>query len=167
MHACMGLPEVAWYLLQCKPRQDARAMEHLTRQGFHGYSPTMWMEAAGTGKAKRARQPIFPGYIFIRMREQDSWSALRSTRGVSRIVSFNGKPCRVEDGLVDHLKQRCATGSELRVLMAGERVQIKQGPFAELDAVFKAMDGSERVILLLNILNREQIVRVPITHLSA
>lgn len=163
----MDLPEVAWYLLQCKPRQDLRALEHLDRQGFECLCPTLRVETVKAGKLKQLVQPIFPGYLFVRLHAQDNWTALRSTRGVSRIVGFSGQPCRVPNHIIEHLMQRGASSPELPALIPGDRVQVKLGPHAELEAIFLAMDGDERVTLLLNILNREQQVRVSLAQVTA
>lgn len=43
---------------------------------------------------------------------------------------------------------------------AGEKVRIKDG-FAELEVIFLAGDGNDRVILLLNFLHRQQQVNTP------
>lgn len=154
------LPAKAWYLLQCKPRQDARAQEHLGRQGFECFAPMISVESIRAGKLKQQLQPLFPGYIFICMGAEESWLSLRSTRGVHRVVAFCGQPCQVRDSIVDHLKQRCAAITHAPALSPGDRVQIRVGEFAEMEAIFLAMDGQERVMLLLNLLNREQQIQV-------
>nr|MBF0682011.1 transcription/translation regulatory transformer protein RfaH [Pseudomonas sp.] len=47
-----------------------------------------------------------------------------------------------------------------RVLAPGDRVQIRLGEFADMEAIFVSMDGEERVMLLLSLLNREQQIQV-------
>tara|TARA_R110002020_G_scaffold350210_1_gene563612 strand:- start:23478 stop:23969 length:492 start_codon:yes stop_codon:yes gene_type:complete len=160
----MKLPDIAWYLLQCKPRQDFRAHEHLTRQGFECFNPSIQLQTLKAGAIKQKVQPLFPGYIFVRVKAEDNWTALHSTRGVTRIVAFSGKPCKVQDDIVQHLQERCARVEETQALNPGDRIHVRVGPYAELDAIFVAMDGDQRVMLLLNVLNREQMIRVPLKH---
>lgn len=161
----MELPDVAWYLVRCKSRQDQRAREHLHRQGFACFCPTINLETIKGGKIKQITQPMFPGYLFVHLHAQDNWTALRSTRGVNSIVSFSSQPCRVPDDIIEQLKQRCSIVTEVAALNPGDKVHVKVGPYAQMDAIFLAMDGGERVMLLLNILNREQPVRVLLSHL--
>ena len=161
----MELPEIAWYLLQCKPRQDARAQEHLTRQGFECFNPSTLIQIIKHGSMKQKIQPLFPGYIFVRVKAEDNWTALQSTRGVTRIVAFCGKPCRVSDDIITHLRERCAKAVETQALTPGDHIHVKVGPYAELDAIFLSMDGEQRVMLLLNVLNRQQGVKVPLAHI--
>lgn len=167
MNNQMELIDAAWYLLQCKPRQDARASEHLCRQGFECFHPTVQVESARRGKMTTHSQPLFPGYLFIRIPSTANWTSLHSTRGVTRVVGFAGRPCRVEDELVEHLQCRCERQDQRRAFNPGDTVHVQIGPYAELDAVFVSMDGDERVMLLLNVLNRQQPVRVPLIHCRA
>jgi transcriptional antiterminator RfaH len=160
------LPAKAWYLLQCKARQDRRAQEHLMRQGFECFAPSFTTQTIRAGKLRELEQPLFPSYVFIHMGAQDSWLSLRSTRGVNRVVAFCGQPCRVQDAIVDHLKQRCAAMGPKAALAPGDRVQVRIGECADVDAIFLSMDGEQRVMLLLNILNREQQIQVRLASLQ-
>lgn len=59
-------PAAQWYVVQTKPRQEARAEAHLVRQGFECYLPVAEY-AAGASVARLMPPPLFPGYLFIRM----------------------------------------------------------------------------------------------------
>lgn len=147
-----------WYLIQTKPRQEARAEENLRRQAFDCYSPR---------KGGKTEEPLFPGYLFIRLdRQLDNWYPIRSTRGVARVVSFGGEPTPVRDELIEQLRQRLAAPAQKPQFQPGERVQLRGGSFNELEAIFVCIDGEERSVILLNLLQREQKVRVPTHYLS-
>ena len=153
-------PAKAWYLVQCKSRQDGRALEHLQRQNFECFAPTRAVQSICAGKLRELEQPLFPGYLFIRMGEGDSWLSLRSTRGVNRVVAFCGQPCCVQDSIIDQLRQRCGGTPAVAAFKPGDAVQVKIGEDSEVDAIFLSMDGDERVMLLLKILNREHQIQV-------
>ncbi len=150
-----------WYLIQTKPRQEARAEEHLVRQAFECYRP---QKPSGNGKTPEA---LFPGYLFIRLdRQLDNWYPIRSTRGVARVVSFGGEPTPVRDELIEQLRQRLAVPAEKPQFQPGERVQLHGGSFSDLEAIFVSADGQKRSVILLKLLQREQKVRVPTRYLS-
>jgi transcriptional antiterminator RfaH len=152
-----------WYLIQCKRREEFRALEHLGRQQFSCYLPTLAVEKRRNGRKLDAREPLFPGYLFIKLDDvSDNWHPIRSTRGVIQIVRFSEHPVPVQDEIVETIRQRLA-GNPPRVpyLQPGERVVITEGCFAELEAIFVANDGDERVMLLMNIFNREQTLSFP------
>ena len=156
---------VAWYLVQCKPRQDERAQEHLLRQDYHCYRPEHSCECIVRGRRQIKLQSLFPGYLFIALADDANWAPLRSTRGVTRVVGFGGMPLKVDAQLIAQLRQRAGQAPN-PVLQEGESVRIADGSFAEVDAIYMAMDGDERVLLLLSLLNRQQQVSVPLASIT-
>ncbi|UCJ14917.1 transcription/translation regulatory transformer protein RfaH [Pseudomonas sp. MM211] len=160
------ISDVAWYLIQCKPRHDDKAWEHLNRQGFECFCPHTRTQVIKAGKLVQITQPLFPGYLFLHMEKQGNWAKLRSTRGVSRVVAFCGTPCRIDDAIIEKLKARSLQRVQEKALTAGDRVHISSGPLADMDAIFLAMDGEQRVMLLLRLLNRERRINVPLSQLS-
>ncbi|WOG28385.1 transcription termination/antitermination NusG family protein [Endozoicomonas sp. 8E] len=76
-----------WYLLKTRPRQEQRAQENLETQGFDAYCPIVKVRIRGLLK----EEILFPGYVFLYLdlKDLDRFHKIRSTRGVSEIVSFN------------------------------------------------------------------------------
>ena len=152
-----------WYVIQCKRREEFRALEHLERQEFLCYLPTLTVEKQRNGRKLNAREPLFPGYVFVKLDDvMDNWHPIRSTRGVIQIVQFGEHPLSVQDEVVEIICQRLADNAR-RVphLRPGELVTIIKGAFADLEAIFVANDGHERVMLLMNILGGEQTLSFP------
>ena len=156
-----------WYLIHCKPRQDARALENLERQGFTCYQPTLRVERLCDGRKVSKQEPLFPRYLFIQLDQvNDSWSPIRSTRGVSQIVRVDDHPVPVEDEIIEQIRQRLESdASAVPYLVSGDRVRIVQGPFSDLEAIFVASHGDQRVMLLLNILHHEQELSFPVASI--
>ncbi|MCJ8168331.1 transcription/translation regulatory transformer protein RfaH [Atopomonas sediminilitoris] len=153
---------IRWYVLQCKPRQDERALENLQRQGFHCYRPTLCLEKLLRGQRVRQQESLFPGYVFIQLDPSSRWSVLRSTRGVSRVVSFAGAPVPLPIGLVEHWQAR-EHSQEIPLYRLGDKLRVCDGPFAELEVIFQQARGLDRVVVLLNILNQPQCIELPVT----
>jgi transcriptional antiterminator RfaH len=147
-----------WYVVQCKPREDGRALEHLERQGFSCYRPTLCLEKLRQGRKVAIQESLFPGYLFVQLDEvNDNWYPIRSTRGVIEIVRFSEHPLPVEDEIVEMIRERVASAEPpVPYLEPGERVLITDGCFADVEAIFVANDGDERVMLLMNVLHRDQ-----------
>jgi transcriptional antiterminator RfaH len=154
----------SWYLVQCKPRQDERAEENLTRQGYEISRPKYRIYTPIRGVHQWVVESLFPGYLFINLPADSNWAPLRSTRGVNRVVSFGGVPLAVSGDLVNELQIR-ADNTVKPQLAAGDSVQIIEGSFAEYEAIFMAMDGDERVVLLINLLNRQQQISLPVRNI--
>jgi len=158
-----------WYLVQCKAGEAFRAHEHLSNQGFECFLPTHSVKRSRRQKTQWVTEPLFPHYLFIKLSNSSNWAVIRSTRGVAKLVAFNGQPLPVDDLLVAALQHHCAiiNGEEPGPFYKpGEKVVITQGSFKDVEAVVQATKGEERVVLLLNLLNREQPIEVSITAIA-
>ena len=153
-----------WYVIQCKPREDARALQNLERQAFTCYFPTVSVEKLRHGRRVQVPEALFPRYLFIQLDEVgQNWAPVRSTRGVLQLVQFNDYPVPLADEIIQRIRERLAAERpSAPYLKTGERVCITEGPFAHLEAIFLARDGNERVVLLMNILQREQTLSFPV-----
>ncbi|UUC48961.1 transcription/translation regulatory transformer protein RfaH [Pseudomonas citronellolis] len=154
-----------WYLIQCKPRQDMRALENLERQGYRCLLPMHQIERLQKGKLQQISEPLFPGYLFIQLdRLEDNWLPIRSTRGVTQVVNFGGRPTSVPSTVIDKLLYAEPLAKPL--LVAGDRVRLHDPNFQEIEAIFMERNGDERVLLLLKLLQREIVVKVPLSSVE-
>ncbi|MDH7944942.1 transcription/translation regulatory transformer protein RfaH [Pseudohongiella sp. SYSU M77423] len=159
---------MSWYVLQCKPSQQQRAEANLRNQGFEIYSPFLTAERIVRRQRVVRRDAIFPGYIFIQLDlSQGNWGALRNTRGVGKIISFNGYPSRVSGELIDALRQRFGCKHKpITLFREGDKVLITEGCFKNIEAIVKAVTADDRISVLLNILHSPQIVNFQVTHVA-
>lgn len=161
MNAFTQIVPPQWFLIQTKPRQEARAEEHLLRQRFECYRP----QQAGSDMRKGVEPALFPGYLFIRMAAHDNWYPIRSTRGVARVVSFGAAPCPVPDALIEQIRTRLVNRCEPVTFTQGDAVRVKTGN-SELQAIFLCDDGQERAVILLNLMQRQQRISLPKRQLA-
>lgn len=146
---------LSWYLVHTKPRQEVIALANLERQGYECYLPQMRIERIRRRKAEVTTEPMFPRYLFIRLDSSDqgkSWSPIRSTLGVSQLVHFGARAAKVDDSLVDLLRQRERTLPTEAMFHSGDSVVIANGPFAGIEAIYQTADAERRAFILLEIL---------------
>ena len=154
-----------WYLVHTKPRQEKCALDNLQRQGYQCYLPTLLSEKIRQGSLTVAYEPLFPRYLFIRLGQGDSatsWAPIRSTKGVSRLVSFGVEPAKVADSLVDVLRAQEASvqAEPERLFKPGDRVRLTEAPFAGIEGIYQMADGERRVMVLIELLSKQVRVRV-------
>lgn len=162
-----------WYTVYCKPQQDARAEHNLTDQGYTVFRPLAHVRRHRDGRAIERTESLFPRYLFIQLEMgTDNWLPIRSTRGVTGIVRFGEEPAPVPDGVIEDLRERITTADgaiDLRPfqqLRPNQKVRIESGPFAGYEALFQARRGDDRVLVLLEIMRRNQQVTVPAADIS-
>jgi transcriptional antiterminator RfaH len=147
----------AWYLVHTKPRQEEIALANLQRQGYECYLPQMRIERIRRRKAEIATEPMFPRYLLIQLDSSDqgkSWSPIRSTVGVSQLVHFGARAAKVDEALVDLLRQRELTMPLDAMFHCGDSVVITDGPFAGIEAIYQTADADRRAFILLEILSK-------------
>lgn len=156
--------ERRWYLVQCKPRQEFRALEHLQQQGFECLLPMHQIERLRNGQWRCLKEPLFPGYLFIELDTlRHNWMPIRSTRGVSQVVRFGTNPLSVPPSLINRLRHHSPpTEHELK---PGDKVTVGGSNGDGMEAIFLSKDGTNRVLLLLKILQREVRISVPTDRL--
>jgi len=158
---------MTWYVLQHKPAQGDRALHNLQNQEVSCFYPKIEVEKIRSGKRQKRLEPLFPGYIFINLEQTDPvWSKLRSTLGVLRVVSFAGKPMPVDGAVIDQIKASMARVAEQGGIQKGQKVELEEGPFKGISAIFQAYDGEERAIVLITFMQKQQTVKVPVSTLK-
>lgn len=158
---------MTWYALQHKPAQGDRALQHLQNQDIACFYPKISVERIKGGKRSKKLEPLFPGYMFVNLEQSDPlWSKLRSTRGVLRIVGFANKPAPISDAVIQHVKESLDSVAEQGGIKAGQAVQLNEGPFEGINAIFQSYDGEARAIVLINFMQKQQMVSVPVSALK-
>ena len=154
-----------WYLIHTKIRQERVALDNLERQGFECFLPLMRAEKLRRGALQLVQEALFPRYLCIRLGtglESQSWAPIRSTMGVSRLVTFGQIPAKINDELIGALRtQSEASDLVLRHFEPGEQVIVTDGPFVGVEAIYQMADAEGRVMVLLNIMSKQVKMSVP------
>ena len=104
-------------------------------------------------------EPLFPRYLFISLdasRYGQNWSPIRSTWGVSGLVSFGSEPAKINSVLIDLLRQQEQGLSQdpQRLFSTGESLLVAKGPFAGMQAVYQMASGENRAMVLIELMGK-------------
>ena len=118
-------------------------------------------------------RPLFPGYIFFHLNshEQD-WTAIGRTIGAIGSVRFNNYCPPVPDWVIAGIQAR-ENGSGFiplrslgeKTLKSGSRVTVAMGD-KEIEGIFLNFRDEDRVVVLLDILQRQLPVVKPLAKLK-
>ena len=164
-----GIPQRQWYVVYSKPAREASAQFHLAHKGLEVFFPQL--QVPTPLPTHRTLVPLFPNYLFVRLRMPDEYHAVVWCPGVKRLVSFNDTPAPVDDAVVEFLQQRATAAGVLAAhstLTVGAEVQVTHGPLAGLSGILQdPPDARGRVRLLMKLLNRDLRVMVPLEHVKS
>jgi len=159
---------MTWHLIHTKPRQEATALTHLSRQGFECYLPMLKVEKIRQRRCVLVSEAMFPRYLFIRLgshRADKSLSPIRSTLGVTQLVTFGGHPAKVDAHIIDLIRYRETHQPSKPQFELGDHVVVTTGPYAGLEAIYQTTDAEKRSMILLEILSKSVPLRIDTAQL--
>ena len=166
-------PSPHWYAIRTKPRQESIALENLLRQDFETYLPMIELRKRRRNKWVAVIEPLFPCYAFVHVDPaQRDIAPIRSTLGVTGMVRFGATLTPIPDHVIEFLKKTedDATGhhrTDKPLFKKGEKVEIMEGPFAGLAGVYQLEKGSDRAMILIELLGRQNKVTVKLDAISS
>jgi transcriptional antiterminator RfaH len=162
-----------WCAVQTHVRAEDKAAFHLARQGYEVFLPKHLKRRKHARRIDWVPAPMFPRYLFVALDPtQGRWWSIRSTFGVSNLISFGSRPAVVPPEIIAEIKARQDKKGLVKThegcgFKLGDRVRIINGPLRDLEGLFESPDDEERVIVLLSLLGREVKVRVPLETVYA
>ncbi len=154
----------AWVVVNTLPHREETALENLRRQGFDTYCPMIRRRVKHARYVRDVLRPLFPGYIFVHVsRDLQKWRPILSTVGVRTVVRLGIQLSFLDDGFIEALVAREEGGAISQVVNpyeVGQRVRIEGGAFGGLVATIIGMDEKDRLVVLMEMLNRRVKVKV-------
>ena len=150
---------MCWYVIHTKPRQEQRALANLIQQGYQCFLPMLTLEKLKRGRLHLVEEPLFPRYLFIYLdnsRHGQNWAPIRSTIGISSLVSFGNTPAKIDVGLIALLQAQqdgLAVAPE-RLFHQGQVLLVSDGPFAGLEAIYQMQSGENRAMVLIELMGK-------------
>ncbi len=124
-------------------------------------------------KGKEKVKKMFPGYILVEMIMTDeAWFVVRNTPGVTGFIGSSGKgakPFPLTSSEVDHIlgsmgMSRLDIENELK---EGEKVEVIDGPFANMMGTIKGIDlENAKLEVALDLFGQETIVELELSQIS-
>jgi transcriptional antiterminator NusG len=136
--------------------------------------PTEEFTEVKNGKRQTVQRKVYPGYILVRMDLNDeSWSAVRNTPGVTGFVGATSRPSPL---LLNEVVKILAPAVEKKTerpqvrmvdFEVGESVTVMDGPFATLPATINEINPEQQKLkVLVSIFGRETPVELSFNQVS-
>jgi transcriptional antiterminator RfaH len=159
----------SWIVVNTHPHKEATAIINLENQGFATYCPLLRRQVRHARKTRSVLRPLFPGYIFVDSPDETSWRPVLSTLGVRSLVRSGDQPSRLDSQFIDALRAREADGvivAPATPYAVGQRIRISEGPFDGTVATIITLDEKDRLVVLMELLNRPVRVRLDARNVS-
>lgn len=179
MEAQEAAGERRWYVVHTYSGYEGKVKKNLEQRIesmgmqnkiFQVIVPTEERLERREGQRRITEHRIFPGYVFVEMiMDEDSWYVVRNTPGVTGFVGIGNKPSPLPNEEVEKIMKRIES-AEPRIevnIRRGQRVRIKEGPFAEFMGTVDDVDAERgKARILVSFFNRETPIEVDLLQLE-
>lgn len=175
-----------WYVIHTKPGHENKVKANLERAiEANGLSDQIVdiqipmeevTEIKDGGKRETKDAKVLPTYVLVRMEgNDDTWSFVRNTSGVTGFVGPDGKPSPLRRSEFDKLMRRTGVRGTTPVvpkrtstnIEVGQSVRVVSGPLADFDGqVSEVMPEAGKVKVMLMIFGRETSVELTLEQVS-
>jgi len=155
------VPSSRWYVAQTHIHAEAKASQHLCRQGFDVYLPRYLKSRRHARRVDRVAAPLFPRYLFVSIDlTTQRWYAINSTIGISKLIRHGNAPVAVPDAIIEGLKHREDAEGYIQLesqprFVPGDKVRVSHGAFSDCLGLYETVSGKERSAILLDLLGRK------------
>ena len=159
-----------WFVIQFKPNSHYQAIKNLNRQGFKTFLPLHEITSRKASRFVKNTKPLFPGYMFVSFDKTDTkWHKIKSTYGVSSLVTFNTSLKSIPSIFVENLMKRYDSSGKLlpiKKLKKGDQVEVLNGPFANFIATVEKYEDDQRIWILMDLMGRKTKIQTPSHNLT-
>ena len=147
-----------WIVINTHSHKEALALDNLQRQKFKAYCPLIRRRIRHARRQQDVLRPLFPSYVFARVNtSKDRWQSISSTFGVKSFISFGGRVSFLQDDFISSLMAREVEGVIVHPVspyQVGQQVRVSGGVFDGLIATIIDMNEKDRLVVLMDLLNR-------------
>lgn len=152
-----------WLAAYTRSRHEQRVAQQLQQKDVECLLPTFERLTRWSDRVKRARAPLFPGYVFVQVSPADRMRVLEMT-GVVNLVSRAGRAVELSPHDIAQLRACCLLAHNIEphpYLKIGRRVRVKYGPFAGWEGTLVEKQNSRRLVITI-----EQIMKAVAINLD-
>ena len=155
-------------ILRVSPNSEFRVRDDLHRLGLAALVPVEFtVSRFGKGKETIRKAPVIRGYVFAGLDVHD-WSSVTAIREVKGALWIDGRPARLTGSQTAALEllSRPAQRANSSGWSPGDKVRVRRGAFAELDAIVSQIKRGH-VIATVQMLGKAHTVKLDADQLEA
>lgn len=160
-----------WYLIYTKPRHEKKVHQYLQYKQISSLLPVRQCVKKWHDRKKLIEEPLFPSYVFLYVDNMDTYFQGLGAEGAMYYVKSGSKPARVQEGVINNLRILTQGQPSLEVsaqrFEPGEKFTITKGALVGLDCELVRYSGKEKILVRVELLNRNLLVSVTDDYLLA
>jgi transcription antitermination factor NusG len=152
-----------WFAVQTRPKWEKPVRGILENKGYELFLPLYKSRRCWSDRIKEVELPLFPGYLFCRLTQEQRTLPLLTTPGVRGIVGFGRRPAPIPDceiAAVEAIVKSALPAHPHPFLRVGQYVRLKYGPLDGLEGILTGTRKAWRFVVSVEMLQRSVAVEV-------
>lgn len=141
-----------WFAVYTTCRHEKRIAQHLQQREIEHYLPLYRADRKWRDGSKVTLElPLFPSYIFVRIKRSERVSVLGVPGALSVVGGTGGEPAPVPDSAIEALRTGLLEHNvePHPLLRVGQTARIRSGAFTGMEGVIVRKKSGFRVVLTL------------------
>jgi len=163
----METVKTGWFVIYTKPRHEKKVAQYLKHLNFEYFLPTIRRLKILAKKKKHITSPLFPSYIFVKPDSVQRYIESMQLPGVLYYVKTGNQIAKVSEATIAKLQSLDKKNYQEDVEVSAEYfgkgniINIDAGPFKGFDCEVIEHKGKYKVLVRLELLQRNIIVDIP------
>jgi len=150
-----------WFALYTKSRNEKKVNERLTQLGYETYLPLKKTLRQWSDRKKIVDMPVINSYIFVKTIQENLYDLIK-VEGVTRYISFSGRPVVVRDKEIEILKEFLESNSEIDVVdgmpIPGKIIKFTKGIFKDYEGRILKINRKNQIAIEIESIGKSIIV---------
>lgn len=146
-----------WYAVHTRSRHEKAVAEQLCLRQLECFVPLREVLSQWKDRRKLVQFPVFPGYVFVRTRIEDSRLEIVKVKSVVRVLGFNGKPAPIPEEQIEAVRELVYSRLPFDPhpeILAGDRVRITRGPLRGMVGILVEKKNRYRFVLNIDLIQQ-------------
>jgi transcription antitermination factor NusG len=156
--------EPRWYALRTKSRHEKLVRDQLEKQGIEPLLPTVRRLSQWKDRKKEIEVPLFSGYCFVRLSQQNRLPA-QKVAGVVEVVGSGHRPEPIPDAEIEALKTLMASVlpyDSHPYLHEGMQVEVVRGPLQGVQGILLRKEKRHRLVIGVRLIQQAAAVEIDV-----
>ena len=154
----MGAFTKGWYLVYTRPKNERKLCGFLAEHQLEHLLPTCKVLRQWSDRRKYIETPLFPSYVFVHLCSMEQYYLVLNHETALYYVRNGHKTAVIGNTVIQHIRTIVQSGLPVNVstahFQAGERIQVREGPFAGSVCEVVEYRNEMKVIVRLELIGR-------------
>jgi transcriptional antiterminator RfaH len=163
--------KAGWYVMYTKPRHEKAVARRLNELNINGYLPITKTLRTWCDRKRFIEMPLFPSYVFVQLQNMLEYSNGLDIEGALHYVRFGKEVVTVSESIIHNIQMVVEQGKDIEVsaeyFKPGQQLSIQRGPLTGLSCEMVRVDGRQKILVRVNLLQRNLLMTMPAEDLLA